>query len=127
RDEAVSMQEYIALVAGFDDHTLTVVRMLAADGTDRTEGYRLADGAEPIDRFGVTRDAAGFLVALHLGPPGAETEVCVTERRAGFWVPMGMVRRAPAIRAFDEFVALRTSDGREGFGVVEQAVVHRLY
>src|SRR5207249_3139484 len=88
RDEAVSMQEYIALVAGFDDHTLTVVRMLAADGTDRTEGYRLADGAEPIDRFGVTRDAAGFLVALHLGPPGAETEVCVTERRAGFWVPM---------------------------------------
>jgi hypothetical protein len=49
------------------------------------------------------------------------------DRRAGFWVPMGALRRAPAIRAYDEFVALRTSNGDNGFGVVEQAVVHRLF
>lgn len=127
RDESVSIEEYVALVASFPDHTLTVMRMRAADGSDRTEGYRLTDGkGERIARFGVTRDAAGFLVEAHLDGQGGAFDVRAVERRAGFWVPMGMQRRAPAIRAFDEFVALRTSDGQEGFGVVEQAIVHKL-
>jgi hypothetical protein len=127
RDESVSIQEYVALVAFFPDHVLTVMRMLAADGSNRMEGYRLTDTAEPLTRFGVTRDAAGFLVEAHLDGTGGEFDVRAVDRRAGFWVPMGTVRRAPAIRAYDEFVALRTSTGDDGFGVVEQAVVHRLF
>jgi hypothetical protein len=128
RDEAVSMQEYVALVACFDDHTLTIVRMLAADGADRTEGYRLTESAEPLDSFGVTRDAAGFFVDGSIAGPGTpDITVTASERRDGFWVPMGVTRRGPSIRAYDEFVALRTSDGQEGFGVVEQAVVLRLF
>jgi hypothetical protein len=128
RDEAVSMQEYVALVAVFGDHTLTVVRMLAADGTDRTEGYRLTNSAEPLDYFGVTRDAAGFFVDGSISGPGTpEFTVTADTRRGGFWVPMGATRRGPAIRAYDEFVSLKTSDGQEGFGVVEQAVVLRLF
>jgi hypothetical protein len=127
RDESVSIQEYAALVASFPDHVLTVMRMLAVDGVDRMEGYRLTDTAEPLTQFGMTRDAAGFLVEAHLGGTGGEFDARVVERRAGFWVPMGAERRAPAIRAYDEFVALRTTTGDEGFGVVEQAVVHRLF
>lgn len=127
RDESVSIREYAALVASFPDHVLTVMRMLAADGSDRMEGYRLTDTAEPVTQFGMTRDAAGFLLEAHLAGAGGEFDVHVAERRAGFWVPMGAARRAPAIRAYDEFVALRTSTGDDGFGVVEQAVVHRLF
>jgi hypothetical protein len=127
RDESVSMQEYVALVASFPDHTLTVMRMMAADGSDRMEGYRLTDTAEPLSGFGVTRDAAGFLVEAHIEGLGGDFTLCAVDRPAGFWVPMGMQRRAPAIRAYDEFVALRSSDGQDGFGVVEQAVVHRLF
>jgi hypothetical protein len=127
RDESVSIQEYVALVASFPDHTLTVMRMLAADGSDRMEGYRLTDTAEPLKGFGVTRDAAGFFVEGHLASASTEFDMRAVDRRAGFWVPMGALRRAPAIRAYDEFVALRTSDGDNGFGVVEQAVVHRLF
>lgn len=127
RDEALSMQEYVALVASFPDHTLTVMRILSADGSDRTEGYKLSSTREPITGFAVTRDASGFLVEASLSGSSEGFDVTVTSQRAGLWVPMGAVRRGPAIRAYDEFVALRTSDGQEGFGVVEQALVHRLF
>jgi len=127
RDESASMQEYVALVASFPDHTLTMMRMMAAHGSDRMEGYRLTDTAEPLSGFGVTRDAAGFLVEAHIDGPGGEFTVRAVDRPAGFWVPMGIQRRGPAIRAYDEFVALRSSAGQDGFGVVEQAVVHRLF
>ena len=68
-----------------------------------------------------------MLVEAHVAGRSAKFDVHAVERPAGFWVPMGMQRPAPANRAYDEFVRLRTSDGQEGFGVVEQAVVHRLF
>src|SRR2546429_194022 len=70
RDESVSIAEYIAVTAVFDDFALTTMRFVGADGTDRTEGYRLGETAEPVVALGVTRDASRPLAAAPLTTDG---------------------------------------------------------
>jgi len=128
RDESASIAEYIAVTAVFDDFALTAMRFVSAEGTDRTEGYRLAGGAEPVAALGVTRDASGLLAAAHLTmQDGAALELRVTGRLGGFWVPMGWERRGPTMSAYDEFDRVRTGDGRDGIGLTEQGVVRRIF
>jgi hypothetical protein len=128
RDESVSIAEYIAVVGVFDDFAITSMRFLGADGTDRTEGYRLAEGAEPVTDMGVTRDARGLLVAAHLTlDGGAPLEVRVTERLGGFWVPMGWERRGPTMSAYDEWDRAATDTGARGVTITEQGVVRRIF
>src|SRR5437016_5702647 len=93
RDESVSIAEYIAVIALFDDFAVTSMRFLGADGADRTEGYRLADAAEAVAAMGITRDASGLLAAAHLTmADGRPLELRVAGRLGGFWVPMGWER-----------------------------------
>jgi len=128
RDESVSIAEYIAVTAVFDDFALTSMRFVSADGTDRTEGYRLGDGAEPVAAMGVTRDASGLLAAAHLTLDGGEElELRVTQRFGGFWVPMGWERRGPTMSAYDDFGRVRTGDGADGITLTEQGVVRRIF
>ncbi|HEY3240956.1 MAG TPA: hypothetical protein VGL92_15415 [Acidimicrobiia bacterium] len=128
RDESVSITEYIAVIAVFDEFAVTSMRFGGADGSDRTEGYRLADTAEPITGMGITRDASGLLAAAHLTlGDGGELELRVGERLGGFWVPMGWERRGPTMSAYDEFDRIRTVEGAEGITVTEQGVVRRLF
>ena len=128
RDESVSIAEYVALTAVFDDFAVTSMRFLSAEGTDRTEGYRLGAVAEPIAAMGLTRNASGLLVAGHLTLAGGEAlEVRVTGRLGGFWVPMGWERRAPTMSAYDEFDRVRTDGGADGVTLTEQGVVRRIF
>jgi hypothetical protein len=128
RDESASIAEYIAITAVFDDFALTSMRFVGADGSDRTEGYRLGEVAEPIVGMGVTRDASGLLVAGHLTlDGGAPLEARVTERLGGFWVPMGWERRGPTMSAYDQFARIRTDGGDEGVTLTEQGVVRRIF
>jgi hypothetical protein len=129
RDESVSIAEYIAVIAVFDEFAVTSMRFGGgADGSDRTEGYRLADTAEPVAGMGITRDASGLLAAAHLTmATGEELELRVGERLGGFWVPMGWERRGPTMSAYDEFDRIRTAEGAEGITVTEQGVVRRLF
>ncbi len=128
RDESVSIAEYVAVTAVLEDHAFTVMRFVGADGSDRTEGYRLGEAAEPITGLGLTRDASGLLAAAHLTLDGGKPlEVQVTERLGGFWVPMGWARRAPTMSAYDEFDRIRTDRGAEGVTLTEQGVVRRVY
>src|SRR5439155_2356123 len=127
RDESVSIAEYIAVTAVFDDFALTSMRFVSADGTDRTEGYRLGDGAEPVAAMGVTRDASGLLAAAHLTLDGGEElELRVTQRFGGFWVPEGWERRGPTMSAYDDFGRVRTGDAADGITLTEQGVVRRI-
>jgi hypothetical protein len=128
RDESVSIAEYVALTAVFDDFALTSMRFVSADGTDRTEGYRLSGVAEPVTGMGVTRDASGLLSVGHLTLDGGESlEVRVTERLGGLWVPMGWERRGPTMSAYDEFDRARADGGAVGVTLTEQGVVRRIY
>ena len=128
RDESVSIAEYIAVIAVFDDFALTSMRFLGADGTDRTEGYRLAERAEAVESMGITRDASGLLVAAHLTLAGGRPfELRVTDRLGGFWVPMGWERRGPTMSAYDEFNRVRSATGEEGVSIAEQGVVRKVF
>jgi hypothetical protein len=128
RDESVSIAEYVALTAVFDDFALTSMRFVSADGTDRTEGYRLSAVAEPVTGMGVTRDASGLLSVGHLTLDGGDSlEVRVTERLGGLWVPMGWERRGPTMSAYDEFDRACTDGGAVGVTLTEQGVVRRIY
>ena len=128
RDESVSIAEYIAVIAVFDDFAVTSMRFLGSDGSDRTEGYRLADAAEGLRTMGITRDASGLLVAAHLTlADGRLFELGVTDRLGGFWVPMGWERRGPTMSAYDEFNRVRSDAGDEGISISEQGVVRRVF
>ena len=128
RDESVSIAEYVAVTAVFDRFALTSMRFVGADGTDRTEGYRLGEFAEPVVAMGLTRDASGLLSAAHLTlEGGAPLEVRVSERLGGFWVPMGWERRGPTMSAYDEFDRARTGAGDLGVTLTEQGVVRRIF
>jgi hypothetical protein len=131
RDESANHAEYIGLMACFPDYCLTVIRMLTTAGVERTEGYFLRDG-EPSDlvhSIGLTRNASGLVDTMHIAIEGQDQEVNIASlgRRGGFWVPMGITRRAPALSAYDEFLSLRTDRGEEGYGMVEHGILRTLY
>jgi hypothetical protein len=128
RDESISIAEYIAVIAVFEDFAMTSMRFLGADGTDRTEGYRLAVTAEGVGDMGITRDASGLFTAAHMTlADGRPLELRVTERLGGFWVPMGWERRGPTMSAYDEFNHVRTDAGDEGISIAEQGIVRRVF
>jgi hypothetical protein len=131
REESSNLREYLAILVVFRDHAFTLMRFTGTDGTDRTEGFVLPAGDEPVRRLtgmDITRDAAGLLHSvLVTDETGSVAEYTSVGRAGGFWVPMGWTKRGPAMSAYDEFVALRTSDGSEAFGMAEHGVVRQLY
>ena len=50
----------------------------------------------------------------------------MTDRLAGFFVPMGVETDGPAFGTYDDFMQLEL-DGAEGAGFFEQGIVHRVY
>jgi hypothetical protein len=129
RDESVSFVEYIGLMAVFDGYTLACMTFMGPNGETKTDGFRLGDDdVTHISGMGVTRDASGLFAAGTFTLDGSEDIAIRTTRRpAGFWVPMGWERTGPTMAAYDEFVGLRTADGDEGFALVEQGQIRRIF
>lgn len=128
RDESQMWPEYIGLIADLDGALLTVMKFAATDGSSKAEGFLLAD--EPRKATALTdiaRDASGLFAGANVALDGGETLVLrVARRTGGFWVPMGWERVGPTMSAYDEFLELRTADGRVGHGLVEQGIIRRL-
>lgn len=128
RDESSSVAEYFGFMWVFDEFALTQLRLLGNDGKDATLGFVLGEHATALGDVSLTRDAAGLFAAADIGlADGGRLQVRATERHVGFWCPMGWERSGPTLSAYDEFAGLRTADGTEGFGMVEQGIVKRLY
>ena len=128
RDESAAWPEYFGLIADIDGRLLTIMKLARTDGTARTAGFLLGDEPVRADELsGLTRDASGLFAAATVGTAEGETlEIRMTDRPAGFWVPMGWERQGPTMSAYDEFLTLRTADGKIGHGMVEQGIVRRL-
>ena len=131
RDESSTIAEYLAILVVFPRHALTVMRFTGTDGLDRTEGFLLPDGGSPVQRLTgmqITRDADGLLHRVTVTDDDGDTrEYTSAGRSGGFWVPMGWIRRGPAMSAYDEFVTLIGPDGSEAFGMAEHGVVRHLF
>ena len=128
RDESSSVAEYYGLMWVFPELTVTSMRLLGEDGKLATLGYFLTDeNATPVKDMTLTRDASGLFAAARVEPEtGPAIDVRATGRPAGGWCPMGWERPGPTVSAYDEFCNLRASDGREGFGLIEQGILKRV-
>jgi hypothetical protein len=128
RDESAQLVEYVAVTAVFDSFYLSAMKFLGPDGTAVVDGF-ITDGPEPsrVTAMRVTRDAAGlFLQTTITLADGSERAVRSTQRRGGFWVPMGVEREGPTMSAYDEFLTYDL-DGQRGNGVTEQGILRRLF
>jgi hypothetical protein len=129
RDESVSVVEYFGFMWVFDDFGITGNRALGADGVDYVTIFRVTEtDAIAATSASLTRDASGLFAATHLEfADGTPLDVRGTHRAAGFWCPMGWERTGPTLSTYDEFQHVRTSDGREGFGLIEQGITRQQY
>ena len=129
RDESSSINEYFGYMWTFPSFAVTSMRLQGGGGAEQTIGFVLSsDDTVNVTSMSMTRDASGLFAASKLElTDGRTIEVRGVDRRAGFWCPMGWERTGPTLSAFDEFISLRTSDGEEGFGLIEQGIVKHLF
>jgi hypothetical protein len=130
RDESANFVEYVSMVGVFPTYAVTCMRFRRPDGSDVVEGFRMnvGDPADEIIAMPVTWSASGLLVECELGfADGSSLALQTTASRGGFWVPMGVPRRGPAMSAYDEVSDLRASDGAVGLGFAEQGIVRQIF
>jgi hypothetical protein len=129
REESSSVSEYFGLMFVFPSFALTAMKLRGSSGGgEAILGNVLADHATIVTDVSMARDASGLFAATELSDAdGRAISVRGVERRAGFWCPMGWERTGPTLSAFDEFLSLRTSDGEEGFGMVEQGILKTVF
>ena len=128
RDESGQWAEYAGLVAVFDDVFVTAMKFLGTDGTLAADGFLIdGSGSHSITEIGFRRTAAAQFVRATLTlTDGSTRVVTMTDRLAGFFVPMGVETDGPAFGTYDDFMQLEL-DGAEGAGFFEQGIVHRVY
>jgi hypothetical protein len=128
RDESVSMHEFAFLMVGLPDRDISVIKFLHGDGSTKAHGFVLAQEATEFHALDLTWDAAGQVCAADLNLGDGHT---LTLRRTatvgGFWVPMGVERRGPAMSCYDQFVGVETPDGERGYGIFEAGIIRRLF
>jgi len=128
RDESAAINELIGFMWMFPTYMVTTIRLLTTAGTDQTLGFRVDEsGCRQVEKFTVTRDAAGLFRASTLTIAGADPITVRADRRGGHWCPLGAERTGPVHSAFDEFSELHDDRGGTGFGMTTQGVVRRLY
>lgn len=127
RDEAAQWIEYAALVGIFDGVFISAMKFLGADGSLAADGFLIdEDGSHPIVDVAFRRTAAAqFLRGTITLADGSVRVIEVSERQAGFFVPMGAETDGPAFGCYDDFMSL-TLDGAPGGGFLEQGIVHRV-
>lgn len=128
RDESASFLEYALVTAVFDDAYLTAMKFLRADGGLVSDGFWITDHTvTPVVNLALRRSAAAQFLAAKVGlATGEVREISMTRRAAGYFVPMGVETEGPTFGAYDDFVHMR-GDGRDGGGMVEQGILHRVH
>ncbi|WP_182379437.1 hypothetical protein [Nocardioides sp. WS12] len=128
RDESAQWAEYAGLVGVFDGVFVTAMKFLGTDGVLKADGFVIdAAGSHSITGIGFRRTAAAqFLAGTLTLADGSVRVVTLTDRLAGFFVPMGAETDGPAFGTYDDFMQLEL-DGRTGAGFFEQGIVHRVY
>lgn len=129
RDESSSVAEYFGCMFIFPTMAITSMKLRGmTSSAEMVLGNVLDDQATIISSASLTRDASGLFAATSIETADGRTiDVRIAERRAGFWCPMGWERTGPTLSAFDEFCSLRTADGEEGFGMIEQGILKTVY
>jgi hypothetical protein len=122
RNESATILEYVATQCVFPEFSVSAMRFhVAADDSDRAEGFILGDAARRIKPFtSVVRGRAGEVLEFRLEPENGDAlVVAVVERLGSFALPVSPERNTgPTLAAYEEFCAVRASDGALGVGVI---------
>jgi hypothetical protein len=130
REESASVQEYFGMMWVFPEFSVSSIRLLGQDGKTATIGFICdAEGTVPVTGLSIVRDAAGLFQATRIERrEGEPIEARLVERYGTFWCPMGVADQAgPTLSAYDEWHSIRTADGVEGFGLLEQGITRQLF
>ncbi|HVE25080.1 MAG TPA: hypothetical protein VNC22_06750 [Sporichthya sp.] len=130
REESASVQEYYGCMWVFPEFSVSAIRLLGQDGHTATIGFTCdAEGTVPVTGMSIVRDGAGLFLATRIDrKEGDPLEVRLVERYGTFWCPMGREEQSgPTLSAYDEWHALRTADGLDGFGLLEQGITRQLF
>lgn len=126
RDEVSHVTEYAALIGCFDDFDVTIMKFGSPTG-HRTQGFVLGvDGLE-VTGMAVTRNSYGFFKSAELVAGERTVAVSAEPVGADCWLATGETTCGPSLQVHDEFLKLTTSDGAEGYGVVEQGILHTVF
>lgn len=122
RNESATILEYIATQLVFPKYSISAMRFhVAADDSDRAEGFILAHGAQPVRPFtAVVRGRDGKVLEFQLEPDNGDPLVITIEGRlGGFPLPVSPERNTgPTLAAFEAFCVVRASDGSVGMGIL---------
>jgi hypothetical protein len=122
RNESATILEYIATQCVFPTFSVSAMRFhVAADDSDRMEGFTLAEDARRIGAFtGIVRGRVGEVLEFRLEPDDGEPLVIsIQERLGAFPVAVSPERNTgPTIACVEEFCTVRASDGSMGVGIV---------
>lgn len=130
REESASVDEYYGCMWVFPEFSVSAIHLLGQDGRKATIGFICdAERTVPVTGMSIVRDAAGLFQATRIDRrDGDPLEVRLVERYGTFWCPMGMEQQTgPTLSAYDEWGSLRTADGADGFGLLEQGITRKLF
>ena len=126
RNETSQWAEYQYLMAEIDDSFITVMKVRGTVDPQRDIGFLLTDdGQENVD-FSFAMNGSGLFNDVSVELPSGPITLEIVERPAGFWVPMGWRQEGKAFSAYDEFVLMKTEEGRDYAGLATYGILRQM-
>jgi hypothetical protein len=126
RSETAQWAEYQYLMADLRDAFLILLKMKGTVDAQRDIGLLLTDGAQQNVEFSWAFNGSGLFNDVTAELPDGQLRLDIVTRPAGFWVPMGWRQTGTVMSAFDDFVLMRASDGRDIAGLATYGVLRQL-
>jgi hypothetical protein len=126
RSESAQWAEYQYLMVDLEDSFVILLKMKGTVDAQRDMGFQLVDGDQRNVEFSWAFNGSGLFNDIKIELPSGLLTLDVVERPAGFWVPMGWRQTGTVLSAFDDFILMRTSDGRDVAGLATYGVLRQL-
>ncbi len=127
RNESAIWAEYQYLMVDLDDSFLILLKMRGTVDAQRDIGFVLTEGHQDAVQFSWAFNGSGLFNDVSVTLPSGEVLTLeITDRPAGFWVPMGWRQTGAVMSAFDDFVLMRTATGRDVSGLASYGILRQL-
>ena len=125
RQEIASWVEYFACFFQFGDFDLTTMKFRTVDGEIPAHGKLVGSRSEEITSAVVgRRDPWGNIAELNLEfAEGDPLGLSLGKPEARVFCPLNDPTGPTAFTSYDDLVEIKTSDGAEGFGIIEQGIL----
>lgn len=128
RQDIASATSYYACFFCFDDFDLAVMKFATREDPKPGNGALVGSRTATIIASSVRRrDATGSVVDLDVELDDGQTlGLHLAKPEGRIFVPLNNPQGPAAFTAYDDLVAIRTQDGANGFGIIEQGILREL-